>query len=190
VAVETLSLPFSSWRDGLLALSGALEDPDRERIVVDRLETTAVSIGIGPREICSLALLVPSRAHLESFPKPAPPPEIVRLVEVANASGELNRLMVGILDNIECRQEAQKRKVFSAFPETDPRRLLNDTTFGSAAAELSDVAQRLGEADPFSRMAVRLSLWFKRFDAMAAAIGIEAWSVGAQVIFVTADGAG
>jgi hypothetical protein len=27
-------------------------------------------------------------------------------------------------------------------------------------------------------------------DAMATAIGIEAWSVGAQVIFVTADGSG
>ncbi|QHO77832.1 hypothetical protein ACH79_39755 [Bradyrhizobium sp. CCBAU 051011] len=65
---------------------------------------------------------------------------------------------------MERQQDTQKRKVFSAFPETDPRRLLNDTTFGSAAAELSDVAQRLGEADPFSRMAVRLSLWFKRYD--------------------------
>lgn len=164
MAVETLSLPFSSWREGLLALAGALQDPDRERIVVDRLEMTAASIGIGPRDICSLSLLVPARARLESFPKPAPPPEIARLIEAANASGELNQLMVGILDDIERRQEVQKRKVFSAFPETDPRRLLNDTTFGSAAAELSDVAQRLGEADPFSRMAVRLSLWFKRFD--------------------------
>lgn len=164
MGIETLSLPFSSWREGLLALAGAIEDPHRERIVVDRLEATAARIGIKPRDICSLALLVDSRARLESYPRPAPPPEMARLIEVANAGGELNRLMVGIVDNIESRQEAQKRKVFSAFPETDPRRLLNDTIFGSAAAELSDVAQRLGEADPFSRMAVRLSLWFKRFD--------------------------
>jgi len=164
VVVETLSLPFSSWRDGLLALASALGDPHRERIIVERLEATAARILIGPRDICALALLVNSRARLESYPRPAPPPEMARLIDVANASGELNRLMVGIVDNIESRQEAQKRKVFSAFPETDPRRLLNDTIFGSAAAELSDVAQRLGEADPFSRMAVRLSLWFKRFD--------------------------
>jgi hypothetical protein len=67
VAVETLSIPFSSWREGLLALAGALEDPDRERIVVDRLETTAASIGIEPQDICSLALLVPSMARLDPF---------------------------------------------------------------------------------------------------------------------------
>ncbi|QHO77834.1 hypothetical protein ACH79_39765 [Bradyrhizobium sp. CCBAU 051011] len=101
VAAETLSLPFPSWREGLLALASALKDPDRERIVVDRLETTAANIRIGPREICSLALLVPSRAHLESFPKPTPPREIARLIEVANAGGELNRLMVGMLDDME-----------------------------------------------------------------------------------------
>ena len=164
MAIQTLSLPFPSWREGLLALAGALEDPHRERIVVERLEATAAKIGIGRRDICSLALLVTSRARLESYPRPEPPPEVARMIEIANSSGELNRLMVGIVDDVESRQEAQKRKVFSAFPETDPRRLLNDTIFGSAAAELSDVAQRLGEADPFSRLAVRLSLWFKRFD--------------------------
>lgn len=164
MAIQTLSLPFTSWREGLLALAGALEDPHRERIVVERLEATAAKIGIGPRDICSLALLVTSRARLESYPRPEPPPEVARMIEIANASGELNRLMVGIVDDVESRQEAQKRKVFSAFPETDPRRLLNDTIFGAAAAELSDVTQRLGEADPFSRLAVRLALWFKRFD--------------------------
>jgi hypothetical protein len=182
VAIQTLSRPFSSWREGLLALAGALEDPHRERIVVERLEATAAKIGIGPRDICSLALLVTSRARLESYPRPEPAPEIARMIEIANASGELNRLMVGIVDNIESRQAAQKRKVFSAFPETDPRRLLNDTIFGSAAAELSDVAQRLGEADPSSRLAVRLSLWFSasttfRVTAVHFLTMVGRWSV-------------
>lgn len=164
MTIEVLSQPFTSWREGLLALAGALQDPARERIVVERLETTAAAIKVGPKEVYSLALLVPSRARQEAFERPGPPAEIARLIQVANADGELDRIVSGIVDSEGRRRDAQERSVFSAFPEADPRRLLNDTTFGSAAAELSDVAQSLGEADPFSRLAVRLSLWFKRFD--------------------------
>lgn len=48
MAVETLSLPFPSWRWGPLALVSALEDPDRERIVVDRPEATAAASRSAP----------------------------------------------------------------------------------------------------------------------------------------------
>ena len=51
--------------------------------------------------------------------------------------------------------------VLSAFAEPDPRRLLNETMFGLPAAALADVSQRLGDMDPFLRLAHRLSLWFK-----------------------------
>ncbi|WP_316191873.1 MULTISPECIES: hypothetical protein [unclassified Bradyrhizobium] len=164
MAIETLPLPFQSWREGLLGLADGLRDPTRERIIVARLEATAKGIKIGPREIYSLALLVPARPRLERFDKPEPPPEIARLAKAINANGELDRTVVGIVDNLERIREDQRQKVFKAFPDGDPRRLLNDTIFGSAAAELSDVSRRLGEADPFSRLAVRLSLWFRGFD--------------------------
>lgn len=96
MAVETLSLPFGSWREGLLALADALQDPARERIVVERLKTTSTAIQVGPREIYSLALLAPSLARQEEFERPEPPPEIVRLVEKANADGELDRIVSGM----------------------------------------------------------------------------------------------
>jgi hypothetical protein len=31
VNVETLSVPFATWQEGLLALAGALQDPGQER---------------------------------------------------------------------------------------------------------------------------------------------------------------
>jgi hypothetical protein len=58
-------------------------------------------------------------------------------------------------------ERARQEAVPAAFPEGDPRRLLKDTILGFTAALLADVSRRLGEADPFSRLARRLSLWFK-----------------------------
>jgi len=87
--VDTLSLPFATWQEGLLALAAALQDPNREKIVVARLEATAAQIGIGPMEVCALALLVPSRARFEPLPRPEPHPDAVRLAAVADADGRL-----------------------------------------------------------------------------------------------------
>jgi hypothetical protein len=159
--VDTLSLPFATWQEGLLALAAALQDSNREKIVVARLEATATQIGIGPMEVCALALLVPSRARFEQVTWPAPHPDAVRLAAIADADGKLSQTLSSIVDGLDRRRQSREEKVFSAFPGTDRRRLLNDTIIGFAAAELSDVSQRLGEADPFSRLAGRLSLWFK-----------------------------
>ncbi len=57
----------------------------------------------------------------------------------------------------------EKKTVLAAFPEGDPRRLLKDTILGFPAALFADISRRMGEADPFSRLARRLSLWFKPF---------------------------
>jgi hypothetical protein len=160
--IDALSLPFATWQEGLLALAAALQDPNREKIVVARLEATATQIGIGPMEVCALALLVPSRARFEPVTWPEPHPDAVRLAAIADADGKLSQTLSSIVDGLDRRRQSREEKVFSAFPGTDRRRLLNDTIIGFAAAELSDVSQRLGEADPFSRLAGRLSLWFKQ----------------------------
>jgi len=149
--IDALTLPFATWQEGLLALVAALQDPYREKIVVARLEATVAQIGIGPKEVCALALLVPSRARFEPAPKHEPHPEAARLGAMIGES--INRTVVDIVDGMERRRQFRQEKVFSAFPESDPRRLLIDTIIGFAAAELSDVSQRLGEADPFSRLA-------------------------------------
>jgi hypothetical protein len=160
--VDTLSLPFATWQEGLLSLAAALQEPDREKIVVARLEATAAQIGIGPMEVCALALLVPSRARFEPVTWSEPHPDAVRLAAIADADGRLSQTLSSIVDGLDRRRQSREGKVFSAFRATDRRRLLNDTIIGFAAAELSDVSQRLGEADPFSRLAGRLSLWFKQ----------------------------
>jgi hypothetical protein len=160
--VDTLSLPFATWQEGLLSLAAALQEPDREKIVVARLEATAAQIGIGPMEVCALALLVPSRARFEPVTWSEPHPDAVRLAAIADADGRLSQTLSSIVDGLDRRRQSREDKVFSAFRATDRRRLLNDTIIGFAAAELSDVSQRLGEADPFSRLAGRLSLWFKQ----------------------------
>ena len=126
-------------------------DPIREKIVAARLEATAAQIGIGPKEVCALALLVPSHARFEEAPKHEPHPEAARLGAMM---GDTLGRMVEAKSLWDRLQEA---RIFSAFPETDLRRILADTILGSAAAELLDVSQRLGEADPFSRLAGRLS---------------------------------
>ena len=58
-------------------------------------------------------------------------------------------------------RRARQKAVPRAFPEGDPRRLLKDAILGFPAALFADVSQRLGDADPFSRLARRLSLWFR-----------------------------
>jgi hypothetical protein len=160
VTVDALSIPFGTWQEGLLALADALQDPNREQIIVTRLEATAARIAIGPKEVCTLALLVPSRARFEPAIKPEPHPDAVRFA--AMADGKLNETLAGIVDGVDRRRRFREEKVFSAFPESDPRRVLIDTILGFAAAELADVSQRLGEADPFLRLSVRLALWFRQ----------------------------
>jgi hypothetical protein len=69
--VDRLPLPFASWQEGLLALVDGLSDPEREKIIVARLELTAAKRPIGWKEICALALLVRSHARFdrETLPK-------------------------------------------------------------------------------------------------------------------------
>jgi hypothetical protein len=160
--IDALSLPFATWQEGLLALATALQDSDHEKIIVSRLEVTAAQIGIGPLEVCALALLVPSRARFEPVAWPESHPDAIRLAAMVDADGKLTQTLSSIVDGLDRRRRSREEKVFSAFLATDRRRLLNDTIIGFAAAELSDVSQRLGEADPFSRLAGRLSLWFKQ----------------------------
>lgn len=63
-SIDPLSQPFASWQEGLLALAEALPDPSREKIIVARLEATTIKKSVSLKEICALALLVPSRAGL------------------------------------------------------------------------------------------------------------------------------
>jgi hypothetical protein len=158
--IGALTLPYATWQEGLLALADALKDPNREKIIVARLEATAAQIGIGPKEVCALALLVPSRARFEPAIKHEPHPEAARLGAMMGES--LDKTLSGIVDGLHRHQQLRQERVFSAFPESDPRRLLIDTILGFAAAELADVSQRLGEADPFLRLSVRLALWFRQ----------------------------
>jgi hypothetical protein len=61
---DPLRRPFANWQERLFALPDALSHSERERMAVARLEATAARNSIGLKEICSLALLVPSRAGL------------------------------------------------------------------------------------------------------------------------------
>jgi hypothetical protein len=171
--VDTLSLPFATWQEGLLALADALQDPNREKIIAARLEATAAQNGIGPTEICALALLVRSHARFEPAEKHEPHPDAVRLA--AKIGDTLGR----IFEANSQWDRIREARIFSAFSESDPRRILNDTILGSAAAELSDVSQRLGESDPFSRLAGRLSFWFKQshdYSRHGLALAWDGWA--------------
>jgi hypothetical protein len=166
-AIDPLYLPFPSWEEGLLMLTAALSDPDREKIIVARLEATAVKNGSNLKDICALALLVRSHAHFDAkIPQKHPDHPLVAL---AVAAGEklndtaFSELMEKISDADRVRERTREEIVFAAFSESDPRRILKDTIIGFAAAALADVSRRLGEADPFSRLARRLSLWFKPY---------------------------
>jgi len=164
-SLDPLSVPFGTWQEGLLMLAAALGDLDREKIIVSRLEATAAKNGISLTEILALALVVPSRARFEpsSLPQWEPDPNAVAMGEKLGQDSKFNRYMSEMLDAHEARQKKREERVFSAFAETDPRRIFISTIFGLAAAELADVSQRLGEADPFARLARRLSLWFKPY---------------------------
>jgi hypothetical protein len=80
-SIDTLPLPFASWQEGLFAMADGLSDPTREKIIVARLEATAAKSAVGLKEICALALLVPSRARFgrETLPKHEPNPTAVAL---------------------------------------------------------------------------------------------------------------
>jgi hypothetical protein len=79
----------------------------------------------------------------------------------AKISDATHKQLAQALDAVERIDDERQKKVFAAFPDPDPRRIFSDTVLGFAAAELSDLSQKLGQADPFSRLARRLSLWFK-----------------------------
>ena len=64
-SLDQLSVPFSSWREGLLHLANDLPEAARQRILLSRLGATAAQSGIGIREVCALALLVPSHARFD-----------------------------------------------------------------------------------------------------------------------------
>jgi len=179
--IDALTLPFVTWQEGLLALADALEDPDREKIIVARLEATAAQISIGPKQVCALALLVPSRARFKSAIKREPHREAARFA--AMMGDGLGKTLSDIADGMERHRQLRQAKVFSAFPESDPRRLLIDTIIGFAAAELSDVSQRLREADPFLRLASRMSLWFKQSNDLSR-YGIPFGHDGRPVIYL------
>jgi hypothetical protein len=117
------------------------------------------------KEICALALLVPSRARFdrETFPKYEPDPTAVALAQKLGQSEAFNKHMGEFLDAQDGVERARQEAVPAAFPEGDPRRLLKDTVLGFPAALLADVSRRLGEADPLSRLGRRLSLWFKPY---------------------------
>ena len=160
-SIDRLPLPFASWQEGLFALADGLSDPAREKIIVTRLEATAAKHPIGMKEICALALLVPSRARFdrETLPKHEPDPRAVALGQMLG--DETIKHLEEIGDARDRIEHARQEAVSAAFPEDDPRRLLKDTIFGFPAALFADVSRRLGEADPFSRLARRLSLWFQ-----------------------------
>jgi hypothetical protein len=147
--MDTLPLPFATWQEGLFALSEALSDPAREKIMIARLEATAAKHPVGLKEICALALLVPSRARFdrESLPKHEPHPTAVAMAQ--KLSGDTIKHMEEIFAAHDRVERARQEAVPAAFPHGDPRRLLKDTILGFPAALLVDVSRRLGEADPF-----------------------------------------
>jgi hypothetical protein len=161
-SIDRLPLPFASWQEGLFALADGLSDPAREKIIVARLEATAAKQPIGLKDICALALLVPSRARFdrETLPKHEPDPTAVALGKKLGQNEAFVKLMKEASDAQDSVERA-RQAVPAAFPEGDPRRLLKDTILGFPAALFADVSRRLGEADPFFRLARRLSLWFK-----------------------------
>jgi hypothetical protein len=164
-SVDSLRLPFATWQEGLFALADALRDPAREKIVVARLEATAAKNTVGLKEICALALLVRSSARFdrETLPKHVPHPTAVALGQRLGKDEAFNKHMEEIFEAQDRVERARQEAVPAAFPEGDPRRLLKDTILGFPAALFADASRRLGEADPFSRLARRLSLWFKPF---------------------------
>lgn len=127
------------------------------------MEVTAAANQIGLKEICALALLVPSGAGFDqkSLPEFEPHPVAVALGQKLGQNEAFNKVMREAVEAERKVEDARQELIPAAFPTGDPRRILKDTIFGFAAALVADVSLRLGEADPYSRLARRLSLWFK-----------------------------
>jgi hypothetical protein len=161
-SIDYLNSPFSTWQEGLLRLVADLQDANLQKINVRRLEATAAKHGIRSRELCAMALLVQSHAHFDrqTLHKHTPDPKFTEMAAKLEDS-TLTAITEQFLDAKETLDRAREEQVISAFADDDPRRLFKDTVIGFAAAELSDVSQKIGEADPFSRLARRLSLWFR-----------------------------
>lgn len=167
MAVEPLSRPYGTWLEGLLALIEELDDPDRCAIVVHRMRATAEHVPPSAEDIAWLAMLVPSAATAREADgareeaitnEPAPIGEDLR----AN-------LRAGLLKMVEAQEQersARQGLIFEAFGADDPRRLLVETIVGVPAARLAHMSIRLGESDPFLRLAKRLWVWFSPRDRM------------------------
>jgi hypothetical protein len=112
-----------------------------------------------------MALLIPSGAHFdrETLPKYEPNPTAVAVGEKLGQDEAFNKHMGELLEAHDRVERARQEAVPAAFPEGDPRRVLKDTILGFPAALFADLSRRLGDADPLSRLARRLSLWFKPF---------------------------
>lgn len=163
-APNSLQRPFETWREGLLNLADSLASSDRIVIAVARLEATAQVVKITLEDVCALALLAQSSARFDSstFLKFEPHPTAVEFAKKVGASSQLDKVIGEFLDSIEEKRKFRETLVNSVFPRDDPRRLLKDTIFGFSAALLSDTAQKLGDADPYTRVARRLGLWFRQ----------------------------
>jgi hypothetical protein len=104
----------------LLALAAALQYLDREKIIVARLEATAAQNGIGPKQICALALLVPSRARFEPTIKHEPHPNAVRFAAMVDADGKLSETLSNIVDANGSSKTTSGRRYFPHFPSLTP----------------------------------------------------------------------
>jgi hypothetical protein len=116
---------------------------------------------VGFEDDLRFAIAHEARAHFdrETFAERVPHPLAKELA--LKISEETLKHTTNFLDAHAKIDRDRQEKVFSAFTDSDPRRIFSDTILGFAAAELSDFSQKLGQADPFSRLARRLSLWFK-----------------------------
>ncbi len=181
MVVETLDRPFETWRDGLLEVIPTLDDPERCAVFLARLRTTAQRIGVTSDDVAWLAALVPSTATAVD---PAPPDASKAQAREAEAADGTNVVAFGVepsgagspasrpstrdpgaeiyaaLPGMASAQDKRLRSISDSFPAGDPRRLLAETVLGIAAAELADQSNALGQNDPFTRLAWRLSLWF------------------------------
>jgi hypothetical protein len=155
-APNSLQRPFDTWREGLLNQADSLASSDRIVIAVARLEATAQVVKITLEDVCALALLAQSSARFDSstFLKFEPHPTAVEFAK--KVGSQLDKVIGDYLDSIKEVREFREKLVNSVFPRDDPRRLLKDTIFGFSAAVLSDTAQKLGDADPFTGVARRL----------------------------------
>jgi hypothetical protein len=163
VEQDRLVTPFESWGEGLFNLADALDSVDRTEILIARLDATAQTTKITLNDICALALLTTSSARFDqaTFIKIEPHPDAVAVAEKLSRSDAFNRHLEEMLDHFDRKRDQREKVVELIFPENDTRRLLKDTIFGFPAAELYDIAQRMADADPFTRISSRLSLWFR-----------------------------